>query len=185
MPSQTNLATSLASNPNLGKHMMNGPIPGENFTSDTKNYPWHRPPEYTNMDDAIDFAAKRILDKKNAFAILTMLQMGMTVTTAADTFVTTGIGGGKWTPDFALLLAGPVAHIIKLVADGYGIDYEMGYDDTEEPMTINRIRKPEPKPIKEGEVTKAVSSAKGGLMDIKDQAGNPSPLSGGFMDQGE
>ena len=27
-----------------------GPIPGENFTSDERNYPWHRPPEYTDMD---------------------------------------------------------------------------------------------------------------------------------------
>ena len=27
-----------------------GPIPGENFTSDERNYPWHRPPEYTDTD---------------------------------------------------------------------------------------------------------------------------------------
>ena len=34
-----------------------GPIPGENFTSETKNYPWHRPPEITDYDEALEFAA--------------------------------------------------------------------------------------------------------------------------------
>ena len=31
--------------------MFDAPIAGENFTSDTRNYPWHRPPEITDYDD--------------------------------------------------------------------------------------------------------------------------------------
>lgn len=106
-----------------------GPIPGENYTSDTKNYPWHRPPEYTNIDQAIEAVGKKLLSEEASPGVLTMLEMGMTVATITDAFLTSGIGAGKWTPDFALLLAGPTSHIICLMAEGYGIDYDLGIDD--------------------------------------------------------
>lgn len=107
---------------------LSGPIPGENFTSDTKNYPWHRPPEFTDLDKAIDMIAKKLLSEESSKGIITMLEMGMDITTLTDTFLTSGIGAGKWTPDFALLLAGPVSHIIVLMAKGYDIDYDLGID---------------------------------------------------------
>jgi len=105
---------------------LSGPIPGENFTSDTKNYPWHRPPEITDLDKAIEASAKRLMSDDGAIGILTMLQTGMDIATVTDMFVTSGIGAGKWTPDFAVLLAGPVSHIIYLMAKGEGIDAELG-----------------------------------------------------------
>jgi hypothetical protein len=106
-----------------------GPIPGENFTSDTRNYPWHRPPEISDLDQGVEASIKLLTTKEQSFALLTMLQAGMPVVTAADLFVTSGIQQGKWTPDLALLLGGPVAHMMKLMADGYGIKYDMGLDD--------------------------------------------------------
>lgn len=112
-----------------------GPIPGENFTSDTKNYPWHRPPEYTDLDSAIEASFKKLTDDNNSFGILTMLENGITVAQVTDMFVTAGIGAGKWTPDFAILLAGPVAHIIYLMAKGYEIDCDLGIDTKERPPT--------------------------------------------------
>lgn len=105
---------------------MDGPIPGENFTSDTKNYPWHRPPEYTDMDQAIEASFKKLTVDEAAFGLLTMLELGATVADLTHTFVVSGIGAGKWTPDFAILLAGPVSHIIYLMAKGYGIDCDLG-----------------------------------------------------------
>lgn len=105
------------------------PIPGENYTSDTKNYPWHRPPEFTDLDDAIEMTFKKLLSKKGSFGLLTMMKGGMDVATLTDIYVTSGIGSGKWTPDFALLLAGPVAHIIYLMGKSYGIKVDLGIKD--------------------------------------------------------
>ncbi len=106
-----------------------GPIPGENFTSDTKNYAWHRPPEFTDLDKAIDMIAKRLLSEEHSFGVVTMLKVGIPVAAITEIFLMSGIGSGKWTVDFALLLAGPVSHIITLMAEAYDIDYEMGIDD--------------------------------------------------------
>lgn len=110
-----------------------GPIPGENYTSDTKNYPWHRKPEITDLDDAIDFFVKKVLgNKKKANGLVTLVEMGVPISTATDIFVTQGIGGGKWTPDFAIMMAGPIARIIEMMVRGAGVkDYVKGWEDEE------------------------------------------------------
>lgn len=114
---------------------MTGPIPGENYTSDTKNYPWHRPPEITDLDQAIDVISAKLMDEEASAGIVTMLQTGATIAEITDMFLTSGIGAGKWTPDFALLLAGPTSHILYLMAKGYGIKCELGIDAPKNTMT--------------------------------------------------
>lgn len=161
-----------------------GPIPGENFTSDTKNYPWHRPPEYTDLDDAIDFTIKRFTKESNAFGLITMLEMGLDVATITRTYVISGIGAGRWTPDFAILLAGPVARIIMTMAKLYKVDYDLGLDEDLPPT----------KPFLEAMVpvdkSKAVQAAKGVDSEaIKEEAASQPeaftteapPSGGGFM----
>lgn len=117
--------------------LIDGPIPGENYTSDTRNYPWHRPPEYTDMNKALDAAAKKLTEKKAAISILTLIESGAPITALTDMFLTSGIGTGKWTPDFAILMAGPVARMIELMAKGAEIEYRLGIEDDEVPMTIS------------------------------------------------
>jgi len=119
----------------MKERMMDGPIPGENYTSDTKNYPWHRPPEFTDLDEAIEASYKQMTDEDNAVGLLTMIEMGADLATLTDMFVTSGIGAGKWTPDFAILLAGPVSHIMYMMAKGYGLKCDLGIYDDERPMT--------------------------------------------------
>lgn len=114
---------------------LSGPIPGENYTSDTKNYPWHRPPEHTDLDKAIDAIAKKLLSEDAAIGLLSMVQAGTDIATLTDTFLTSGIGAGKWTPDFAILLAGPTSHIMCLMCKGYGIKYDLGLDEKKTPYT--------------------------------------------------
>lgn len=114
--------------------LLDAPIPGANYTSNTKNYPWHRPPDITNFDEAIEVSVAKLTDKEATFGILSMMANGMTLAQATDIFVTSGIAKGKWTPDFAILLAGPVARIIKMLADGYGIEYRTGIE--ENPSTL-------------------------------------------------
>lgn len=111
-----------------------GPIPGENYTSDTKNYPWHRPPEFNDLDLAIDYIGKKLTKEDAATSLLTMVEAGIPLSELAQLFLMSGIGNGKWTLDFALLLAGPVTHIMMIMAKAYGIKYELGIDG-EKPST--------------------------------------------------
>lgn len=106
-----------------------GPIPGENYTSDTKNYPWHRPPEVTTLDDGIEASMKKLATREAVYGLLTALQGGVSVAQMTTTFITSGIGAGKWSVDLGILLAGPVSRIMQLLAEGYGIKYDMGLEE--------------------------------------------------------
>lgn len=112
----------------LKSKMVNGPVPGQNYLSDTKNYPWHRPPEITDVDSGVEEIFSRILNRKRSKKFLTAMEMGVPITTLTDIFLTMGISQGKWTPDFAIILAGPTAHILKIMADYAGIEYTMGLE---------------------------------------------------------
>lgn len=162
----------------LSKDRLDGPIPGENFTSDTKNYPWHREPEFTDLDDAIEHSAKKLTGEKAAFGLITMLKGGMDIATAADIFVTSGIGAGKWTPDFGLLMAGPIARIIEMMAKGYGVKARRGWEEDEEILTISYFDAFSP--TNEKLVKKAVKAVD--VEAIQDEADTKlTPKKGGFM----
>lgn len=149
-----------------------GPIPGQNFTSDTKNYPWHRPPEFTDVDKAIDMISKKLLSEESSLGIITMLKMKVDIATITDMFLTSGIGAGKWTVDFALLLAGPVSHILVLMAEAYDIDYDLGLEDKTKKPTAAFFRAVQEEQKKQKIVADAIDT-----QEVKDKV----QQMGGFM----
>ena len=111
------------------KMQFKGPIPGANFTSDTRNYAWHRPPDITDYDAAVDYYIKKMDEEPETEMISSMLQIDVHITTIVAGLLMQGISKGKIPIDLAILIAGPLARYIEIVAKGTGIKYEMGTDD--------------------------------------------------------
>lgn len=109
--------------------VQSGPIPGANFTSDTKSYPWHQPPEFTNPNKALDWVADKITDFKVANSMLTFVEMGAPVYKVASMLLMQGVAEGKWTVDLALMLAGPVTRMIELICITFEVEYDLGIED--------------------------------------------------------
>ncbi|AXP07718.1 hypothetical protein SmphiM6_27 [Sinorhizobium phage phiM6] len=106
-----------------------GPIPGSNFTSDTKSYPWHQPPEFTDINKALDMLGDKITEFKVANGLLVFVELGAPLYKVAQMILMQGVAEGKWTPDFALLLAGPLTRMIELICIGFDVEYDIGIDD--------------------------------------------------------
>lgn len=102
------------------------PIPGENYTSDTKNYPWHRPPEMTDLNSAFEYIVEQISEEDVSTSIITMMEIGVPVSRLVDMLITAGIGGGKFTVDYGLLMAGPLSHVLCLMARRMDVDVDLG-----------------------------------------------------------
>jgi len=118
----------------------NAPIPGENYTSDTRNYPWHRPPDITDLDEAMRFIVRDLTETDSDLRYMAMIEVGVTVASVTDMIVTINVGRGKFTPDFALLLAGPVARLLTVMAKQYDIEYDLGIDDEAPEITAPYLR---------------------------------------------
>lgn len=160
--------------------MLNGPIPGENFTSNTKNQAWHRPPEFNDLNKAMDAIGQRLLKRKSAKGILSFLENGVPVATITQMFLMSGVGAGKWTVDFALLLAGPTARLIELMAKGYDVEYSMGIEEDDNPVPTKAFFSGL-KSVNSGKVDSAVKEASTEFDALKEEV---SQESSGFMGMG-
>lgn len=167
------MPTPSTSNP-IADHMFDGPIPGANYTMDQKNFPWHRPPEYDNLDEAIEAVMEKVTSEEGSPSVLTLLNNGATCADLAFMSVMNGIMMGKWTVDYAMLMAGPIANVFWLMAKGYGIKAKLGVSKTPKGISnayMKAIKETQNKQVDQekavatGEkVASALGSSTGGFM---------------------
>jgi hypothetical protein len=143
-----------------------GPIPGENYTSDTKNYPWRQPPEFSDIDEALDYMSSRMTQFKVANGLLTMAEMGFPLYKISSMVLMQGVGEGKFTPDFALLLAGPVTRIIELMCIGFDVEYDLGINEDDDEFETGNFFKHE----NELKMPKSMKLIEEELPEIKEEA---------------
>jgi len=120
---------------------MDGPIPGENFTSNTKNYPWHRPPDMADYVEIVNKAVNNLLDdpEKTSFA-LTALETGESILDFVTGTLRVAVGGGKIPIDMAVLSAGPIAKAMETLAEMAEIKYDRGWKQEPNIVTPQRVR---------------------------------------------
>ena len=61
------------------------PIPGESLTHELGARPWQSPPQYATVEDALDFYIPRFANEEVVKQLLDVLNMGVPVTTLANT----------------------------------------------------------------------------------------------------
>jgi hypothetical protein len=105
------------------------PIPGENFLSDTRNYPWHRPPEITDYDVAVDYLIDRLAVPEQSELIYSLIELKQPLTSIVAGLMMQSIGRGKFGIDLAILAAGPVYRYLQIIADQNDLKYEAGLED--------------------------------------------------------
>lgn len=119
----------------------NGPIPGENFTADTRNYPWHRPPEITDYNTAVSRIIDDMDDDREMQLIYSLLELEVPVAIITSNLLMRKISRGIIPIDLAVLMAGPVARYVEILAKDNGLKADM---DTsvpgQEPITPTMLR---------------------------------------------
>lgn len=109
-----------------------GPIPGANYTSDTRNWPWHRPPDITSTDEALEHVMEVLTETSAGMRYMSLIEAGTPITTITDMVVTLGVGRGKFSIDFAILIAGPVTRMLEIMAKSYKIEYDLGIEEDDD-----------------------------------------------------
>lgn len=115
--------------------LFNSPIPGENLTANTKNYAWHRPPQYPEFDDAFEYIIDDIIGNQDRLVSgLTIVRSGVSVVALTQTLMLGLVSEGKISPDMSILLAGPVYKTLTKLFDAFGVDYLTGFENAEDLM---------------------------------------------------
>ena len=105
------------------------PVPGQSLTNDPDNpYPWESPPEFVNVNTAIDSIVMNILSDEEKLAnIIEVLASGeIPIAGIAQIILEDGFRKGRYNPDLMLLLAEPLMVVLMALAERAGIrDYEI------------------------------------------------------------
>jgi hypothetical protein len=107
--------------PNFNRH-----IPGQSLTSKLGQYPWQRPAEYTNVDDAMEFYAARIMNPVFRDQIAETMELGVPITSIANALQGNGVMMGKHTIDVGVLILPVIMEMLAYIGDEEGVDYVMG-----------------------------------------------------------
>jgi len=105
---------------------IDAPIPGQSLTSELGNRPWENPPQYTTVEEALEYYIPRILNPALRNDMLNVLEMGVPVTTFANALQISAVMEGKHTIDVGVLVLPVLIEAISYVADMEGIEYNTG-----------------------------------------------------------
>lgn len=113
--------------------LFRAPIPGENLTVNSKIYPWHKPPQYVQFDDAYEWFSDEVFGSADRLSnISILLQNGISALSLTQTILVQAVGTGKISPDMSLLIAGPIYKTLTRMMDILGVQYLSGFDTPEE-----------------------------------------------------
>jgi hypothetical protein len=106
-----------------------GPIPGQSLTTEPNKYPWERPPEMVDPEQAIVFHLDRLTSPRMMKSIVDMLDMGIDVVTLSEGFVRLAVSKGIHSIDVGLLIAPVIHEFIVSLGEDAQIDFEEGLED--------------------------------------------------------
>lgn len=108
--------------------MIDAPIAGQSLTAELGSRPWQQPPQYATVEEALDYYIPRILEPTLQDDLMNVIELGIPLTTIADTLQTGGAMEGKHSLDVGLLIIPVLIETLAYLAEEQGIDYIMGTD---------------------------------------------------------
>ena len=109
-------------------------VPGQSLTDYPKNYPWERPPEITDPNDAIKFHIDRIADEDVIDNVLDLLEFGIPAKTLSESMMTAAVGSGIHSIDISLIVEPIVRDFMMKAADMAGVNYKETFKPDEMTM---------------------------------------------------
>jgi hypothetical protein len=137
--------------------MLDAPIAGQSLTAEVGNRPWQNPPQYSTVEEALEYYIPRITNPDMLNNLFDVMESGIPLTTIANAMQTAGAMEGKHTLDVGILILPILIETMAYLADESDIEYDAGSSvdmkkdtptDASIARAINKVRK------RQGEETK-------------------------------
>ena len=111
------------------------PIPGMSLTHELGARPWQQPAQFPDVDSAIEYYMRRMTSEEFIEQLIDILEMGVPVTTVANTLQLSSVMEGKHTVDVGMLVVPLLMEMMMMLAESAGIEYDSGLEDPEKNKT--------------------------------------------------
>ena len=112
----------------LNAPMLDAPLPGHSLTHELGARPWQQPAQYTTVEQALDYYIPRLDSDEVSKQLISVLEMGIPVTTIANTMQLGGVMEGKHSIDVDMLILPVLVELIMLIGDVAKVDYVSGLE---------------------------------------------------------
>lgn len=124
------------------------PIPGQSLTQMPGASPMEYPPQFPDVNDALEFLWEKLTTPKQTTRVLLLLKKDTPVEYIVNTLLFQGVASGKWTVDTALLMYQVVFWQIEAIAKLKGVKYKDKNPDVQQEEFLSQftdlLQKPEP-----------------------------------------
>ena len=110
-------------------------VPGQSLTDYPKNYPWERPPELTDFNDAIKYHMDRVSQEDVIDNVLDALEFGVPVKVLSESMMTGAVASGIHSIDVSLIAEPVIRSFIMKAADMAGVKYKETFKPDELTVT--------------------------------------------------
>lgn len=107
------------------------PIPGQSLTDEPKNYPWERPPQIVDFNEATKYHIDRLADVEVMDNVLFALEYGIPSGVLVESMMTGAVAKGIHNIDVGLIVSPVVHEFVKSIADEAGINYKQEFEQDE------------------------------------------------------
>ncbi len=136
------------------------PIPGISLTGAPGNAPWEQPPQYTTLDEVVDYYSDRLTEPEIMKNLIDSIKRDIPLLTIADGITKVGVMQGMHSIDAAMLVKPVLVELMIAMAEIYDVKYVIDQEDinTQRVMPTDLVQK-----VVEESVTK--------MADTKEEVG--------------
>jgi hypothetical protein len=117
------------------------PIPGMGMTAELGGRPWQTPPTYATIEETSDYYIERMANPAFKEQLLDVMEMGVPLSTLANTIQMASVMEGLHTVDVGMLVIPILVEAMMLIGDAADVKYVTGMEGTksERPGLNSRI----------------------------------------------
>lgn len=119
--------------------LFQGPIPGQSLTQGAGSAPHDLPPQFSDVNDALEHIFELLTQPRQATRLILMLKKGVPAEYIARSILFIGFAKGKWTPDVALMALRVVMSQIIAIAQLKGIKVKVFNADKEQDAFLDQF----------------------------------------------
>tara|TARA_R100001510_G_C7471342_1_gene87471 strand:- start:30 stop:521 length:492 start_codon:yes stop_codon:yes gene_type:complete len=108
---------------------LDAPIPGMSLTHELGARPWQQPAQFPTVDEAIEYYMDRMSTEEFMEQVVEVMELGVPVTTIANSMQIAGVMEGKHSVDVGMLTIPLIMEMLMLIAENADVDYDDGLTD--------------------------------------------------------
>ena len=111
------------------ERLLDAPIPGMSLTHELGARPWQQPARLTTVTEVSEHYLERMMLPAFNNSLIPVMEMGIPLTTVANTLQLAGVMDGTHSVDTGLLVLPVIIETLILLGDEAGIKYNTGLED--------------------------------------------------------